>query len=169
MREFAQRLIDGQPQLDPVQLAAAADSAVAGRLSNSAPMGEAVTPTAGSGQGLTRDTHQHPRLTSVSYGVVISGNTATVNFTRAFDNKPGLDCLEENVSVAGAAQPAIFGVSSWVQDGNGKYTGVVIRVWRAQTVPQNLVSMLVSAVFNIFGASVTGTSFSCIAVARSDV
>lgn len=39
----------------------------------------------------------------------------------------------------------------------------------AQTVPQNLVNLLLGGVFNLFAASVVGTRFSLIAVARSDV
>ena len=37
------------------------------------------------------------------------------------------------------------------------------------TIPQNLVNLLLGAVFNLFGAAVVGTRFSLIAVARSDV
>jgi hypothetical protein len=165
MRAFMQRLYNGQEQVDPAAVA----SAVSGMMSDAAPMAEAVTPGAGSGTGITRDTHQHPRLTSVTYATIAAGNTVQVDFTRTFVNKPGLDCLEENVPTTGAAQPALFGVASWVQDGQNRYTGVVIRVWRAQAVPQNLATLLLGAVFNLFGASVVGTSFSCIAVARSDV
>ena len=63
---------------------------------------------------------------------------------------------------------AIFKVQSWTQDG-GNYTGAVIKVWRAQTIPTNLVSLLLGGVFNLFASSVVGTQFSVIAVARSDV
>jgi len=51
----------------------------------------------------------------------------------------------------------------------GDYTGCTVRIWRAQTVPQNLATLLLGGVFNLFAASVVGTRFSLIAVARSDV
>ncbi len=113
--------------------------------------------------------HQHGRLTSTAYASVTSGNTATVLFTRTFVNKPGLVCFEENAPTVIGGQPALFGLASWVQGADNLYIGAVIRVWRSQTVPQNLATLLLSAVFNLFSASVVGTSFSCIAVARSDV
>lgn len=49
------------------------------------------------------------------------------------------------------------------------YTGCTVRIWKAQTIPQNLATLLLGSVFNIFAASVVGTRFSLIAVARSDV
>lgn len=60
-------------------------------------------------------------------------------------------------------------VIAWQRDGQGLYTGCTIRIWRSQTVPQNLVTLLLGGVFNLFAASVVGTRFSIIAVARSDV
>jgi hypothetical protein len=113
--------------------------------------------------------HQHPRLTSTTAAMVTTGSTATLAFTRPFLNKPGVVCTEIEGATGTAAQPAVFKVDSWVTDANGAYTGCVIRVWRSQTVPQNLATLLLGAVFNLFSASVVGTQFSCIAVARSDV
>lgn len=112
--------------------------------------------------------HQHPRLTSTTYATVASGSTASVPFTRTFIQKPGIVCTEIEGSTGTGAQPAVFKVESWISDGTN-YTGAVIRVWRSTTVPQNLATLLLSAVFNLFSASVVGTQFSCIAVARSDV
>lgn len=113
--------------------------------------------------------HQHPRLTSTTYATVASGTTVTVPFTRSFTNKPGIVCTEIEGDTATSSQPAVFKVQSWVQDASNNYTGAVIKVWRAQVLPQNLATLLLGAVFNLFSASVVGTQFSCIAVARSDV
>lgn len=78
---------------------------------------------------------------------------------------------------AGAAQPTMAKVIAWTMgptaalpnDAPTDYTGCTIRVWKSQTVPQNLSTLLLSAVFNIFAAGVVGTRFSLIALARSDV
>lgn len=113
--------------------------------------------------------HQHPRLTSTTTATVASGSTVAVPFTRPFLNKPGVVCTEIEGATGVSAQPAAFKVESWATDANGAYSGCVIRVWRSQTVPQNLATLLLGAVFNLFSASVVGTQFSCIAVARSDV
>ncbi len=63
---------------------------------------------------------------------------------------------------------------------SGAYIGCVVRAWRGQALPVmslltgilNLtgVNGVISALtgFNVFGAPATGTSFTCIAVARSD-
>lgn len=131
--------------------------------------------------------HQHPRLTSTTVGTVTSGNTATVMFTRSFVNEPGIDYQELPPSAdtttpaandtAAAAQPTNSRVLSWTKGPTMQlpnaaatdYTGCILRVWRAQTVPQNLTTLLLGGVFNLFAASVVGTRFSLIAVARSDM
>lgn len=133
-------------------------------LSNAAPSGEAVAAAPGNVGRSSREDHQHPRLTSTTMGTIGAAGTATMTFTRSFASAPGMVFTEINGS---ATQPAVFKVDSWVMTGP-LYTGCVVRAWRSQTIPQNLVSLLVSAVFNLFGASANGTAFSCIAVARSD-
>lgn len=144
-----------------------------------APAAERTAPTAGSGDRYSRDDHAHPRLTSVTTGTVVAGNTATVMFTRAFANEPGMDYQElppsantvtpDAADTAAQAQPTMSKVVSWVKDANGNFTGCTLRIWKAQTVPQNLATLLLGGVFNLFAASVVGTRFSLIAVARSDV
>ena len=131
-----------------------------------------------------REDHQHPRLTSTTYATLDSGGMATVTFTRTFTNKPGVNMTETDV--AANAQPLVLRVQSWVQDGQGAYTGCVIRGSRAQLLPTlnslsgliTLVSGVVTGVngivaqltgYNIFGGSAAGASVSVIAVARSDV
>lgn len=125
------------------------------------------------------DKHQHPRLTSVTQATVASGNTASITFTRTFANEPGIDYQElpptantttpDAADTAANAQPTTCKVIAWSKDGNGAYTGCIVRIWRSQTIPQNLATLLLGGVFNLFAASVVGTRFSLIAVARSDV
>lgn len=135
-----------------------------------APKGEATVAAVGPDPTVfALDQHQHPRLTSTTYATVASGSTVTVTFTRSFANKPGMVMTEIEGDATASAQPSTFKVLSWVQDGGGLYTGAVIKVWRAQVVPQNLATLLLSAVYTIFGAAVVGTQFACIAIARSDV
>jgi len=131
--------------------------------------------------------HSHPRVTSTTVGTVTTGNTATVLFTRAFVAEPGINYSElpatpDTVAppagdTAANAQPTTHKVISWTKGPTpliptaapGSYTGCTVRVWKAQTVPQNLATLLLGGVFNLFAASVVGTRFSIIAVARSDV
>lgn len=135
-----------------------------------APSGEATTPTAGSNPAaFAQEGHRHPRLTSTTMATVTSGSTVSVTFTRTFVNKPGMVMTEIEGDTAATSQPAVFKVQSWVQDASLNYTGAVIKVWRSQVVPQNLATLLLSAIFNLFSASVVGTNFCVIAIARSDV
>jgi hypothetical protein len=152
------------------------------------PLGEATTPAVGSDPTVYAvDKHQHPRLTSVVTGTVATGNTATVSFTRPFANEPGIDYQELPPSdttttpaaadTAAAAQPTSSKVIAWMKGPTAllpdapatSFTGCTVRVWKSQTVPQNLATLLLGGVFNLFAASVVGTRFSLIAVARSDV
>lgn len=137
---------------------------------NTAPMAEKTGAAIGAATSrFALEDHQHPRLTSTTYATVASGNTASVTFTRAFASEPGIVCTEIGGDTSVNAQPGVFKVQSWVQDAQSNYIGAVVRVWRSQTVPQNLATLLLGAVFNLFAASVVGTRFSIIAVARSDV
>lgn len=127
--------------------------------------------------------HSHPRLTSTTYATLAADGTATVTFSRTFVNKPGLNLTETDV--VSSAQPLTLRGQSWVRDGNGLYTGVVIKGMRAQTLPTiaqiSLASILTAVTtavntisaalttYNVFGGAVEGSIVSVIAVARSDV
>jgi len=133
--------------------------------------------------------HQHPRLSSTTTGSIAANGLATVTFTRTFTAAPGMVITEIPGTAPPQTMPATFKVESWVRDvmtptPSGAYTGAVIRAWRSQVLPTqttlSLVSLLSGVItgvntliasltgFNIFGASVTGTAFSCIAIQRSD-
>ena len=90
---------------------------------------------------------------------------AGVTMTTGLYIPAGAPCT---VDTAAAAQPTSFKVIAWQRDGQGLYTGCIIRVWKSQTIPQNLATLLLGGVFNLFAASVVGTRFSLIALARSD-
>lgn len=156
-------------------------------LGSATPRSEAVAPTAGAAQVASRDDHRHPRLTSTTQATIATGNTASVMFTRSFVNEPGID-YQELPPTADTTTPTAADTNANAQPTNSKvvawmkgpttllpdaaatdYTGCVVRVWRSQTIPTNLVTLLLGGVFNLFAASVVGTRFSIIAVARSDV
>lgn len=180
-----------QAGVTPAQLAAAlsskADAAVVPQPANVAPMSEKTGAAIGSQDGrFAKEDHQHPRLTSVVVGTVAAGNTATISFTRAFASEPGIDYQELPPSAnttapdandtAANAQPTNCKVIAWTKGPTAalpnaaasEYSGCTVRVWRAQTIPTNLTTLLLGGVFNLFAASVVGTRFSLIAVARSD-
>lgn len=134
------------------------------------------------GQQTTRyalEDHQHDRLTSSTVGTVTTGNTASIDFTRTFSAEPGTVYTElpptattttpAAADTAATAQPTSHKVIAWKMNAQNQYTGCIIRVFRSSTIPTNLVTLLLSGVFNLFGATVTGTRFSLVAVARSDV
>lgn len=135
--------------------------------------------------------HQHPRLTSTTKAAIVTGSTVQVAFTRAFSQPPGITCTEipPDTGVM-SANPATFRVESWVREvmtptPSGAYTGCVIKVWRSRPLPTmtplSLTAILTAVVtgvnaviaaltnYDIFGASAVGTTFSCIAIQRSDV
>lgn len=182
-RSLMQTQVDGRDFVDPAAVALA----VTGMFATDAPRPEATAPGQGSGQMIPRDTHQHPRLTSVVVGAIVSGNTATVNFTRSFTNEPGIDYQElppnANATTPASgdtdanAQPSVCKVIAWTKGPTAllptaaanEFTGCTVRIWKSQTIPQNLATLLLGGVFNLFASSVVGTRFSLIAVARSDV
>lgn len=155
---------------------------------NTVPMSEKTSAAIGTSQlRYALEDHQHARVTSTTVQAVSSGNTADILFTRAFANEPGIDYQElpptsntttpDAADTAGTAQPTTCKVISWTKGPTTTlptasatdYTGCKVRIWRGQVIPQNLATLLLGAVYNVFGASVTGTRFSLIAVARSDV
>ena len=178
-----QRLYNGQEQVDP----AAVQAAVDGMFTTLPPSSEAVAPALGGTKQIPYADHAHQRLTSVTTGAVTTGNTATILFTRFFMNEPGIDYQElppspntvtpDSADTAAAAQPTNCKTIAWTKGPTatlpdapaGAYTGCTVRIWKSQTVPQNLATLLLGGVFNLFAASVVGVRFSLIAVARSDV
>lgn len=117
--------------------------------------------------------------TPLTAGTDRSG-TATVTFTRAFNNKPGFSITE--IDAAGS-QPLVCVVTGFV--GTGPYTGCTIKGYRSQALPSqgqlSIASLLTGVIngvnalaasltgFNIFGGSASGASVSVVAIARSDV
>lgn len=175
-----------QPEIDAlrVKVDGKADAAAIPKPASAAPMAEKTGAAVGQAvDRFAREDHQHPRLTSTTYGTLAADGTATVAFTRTFTNKPGINITETDVT---GKQPLVCSVQSWVTDGTGAYTGCVIRGQRAQMLPTinplagtiALLSALLTGVnavfaqltgYNIFGGSASGASVSVIAIARSDV
>jgi hypothetical protein len=131
---------------------------------SAAPSAEAVVASAGALDLSARGDHAHPRLTSVTVQSTDSGGNATVTFTRTFTKKPGV-ILEGYDS---GSQPLTFTVSAFQQDGSLNYSGCTIKAYRSQVVPQNLATLLLGGVFNLFGGTVGVVEFSCVAIQASN-
>lgn len=119
MRKLAQTLQDGR---DPGPDMAAIASAL---IASTDPVAEGSTAAVGNTAKAQAMGHVHPRLSSAQYGTTGAGGlTSALTFTRSFDampcailtpiNNPGVTC----------------DVASWVQDGNGKYVGAVVRAMK---------------------------------------
>lgn len=132
-------------------------------LTTTPPPAEANTATAGTMGQAARPDHVHPRLSSASSGTLNASGEATVNFTRTFPTKPSVTLT---YAEAADGQPVVFKVKSWIMNGSD-YTGCVIKGYRAQSIPTNLVTLLLGGVFNLFAASASGVDYSIIAVQAS--
>lgn len=152
------------PQLPGITLVEdIVQSVVSQMLADTPPMGEAGTPQAGTGAKATRQDHRHPRLSSTASGTLNASGEATIVFTREFTAKPSVIVT---LVEATEGQPVTFKVKSWTMTG-ANYTGCVIKGYRAQTIPTNLVTLLLGGVFNLFAGSVTGAEFTLIAIQPS--
>ena len=175
--------------------ASAADlTALAGTvpvIANEVPQPEVTGGKAGlEGMKVPGAKHQNPRLTSTTKATIAVGSTVQIAFTRTFTLPPGITCTEipPDTGVM-SANPATFRVESWTREvmaptPSGAYTGCVIKAWRSRPLPTmaplSLTALLTAVVtgvnafitaltnFDIFGASAVGTTFTCIAVQRSD-
>jgi len=161
MRTFWQTLINGAESaaVDPASI-----------LSDGAPKSEAGAPASGSGKLASRDDHTHARITAAGYGSLnASGNSGNLLFMRdgqpmVFDVRP---CPVLTAVATGKTQPTTLEVATWITDVNGKYVGCTVKGYLAQTVPPNLVALLASGVYNIFGASPAGIEFSYVMIPAS--
>jgi hypothetical protein len=135
------------------------------KLSDVAPMPENLSAVPGAGATATRSDHQHPRLTSATTGHVLDVNgEATIVFTRLFTAKPAVTYMLDELADNG---PVIIKVKSWTQDGNGNYTGCIVKGYRGQTLPASLTLLSALVSFNVFAGTTTGAAFTFIALQRS--
>lgn len=132
-------------------------------LSNNPGLTEAGAGQAGTMPMASRGDHTHPRLSATANGTLNGSGEATVTFTRSFPGKPAVIITYVEAS---EGQPLVFKVKSWVQAG-GTYTGCVIKAYRSQTVPQNLATLLLGGVFNLFAGSASGVEYNLIAIQPS--
>lgn len=140
------------------------------RLASVVPNPESTSGSSGSMLAAPHADHQHPRLTATASGTLGATGEATITFTRQFASKPAVTVLYVETA---AGQPVVFKIQSWLKpDGTAwasgsPYGGCVIKGYRSQTIPQNLVNLLLGAVFNLFGGSASGVEYSLIAVQPS--
>ncbi len=135
-------------------------------LANNMPQPETKAPDPGVQPSASRSDHSHPRLTSVQWASLDANGEATVNFTRAFSAKPGMDFTTEDDVLA---QPVTVKVikDSWIKDTSGNFTGCRIKGQRAQVLPSVLLNLGALLNFNIFGGSAASVMVSVIAIQQS--
>lgn len=140
-------------------------------LTNIPPVAEGVAPVPGTGTMASRDDHMHPRLSSGTIATLGSNGEVAITFTRTFLTTPVVICTLIELA---DSQPVVFKVKSWTQDGQGAYTGCVIKGYRSTTLPAmggvalvtGLVTLLSS--LNIFGGTTSGAQFCCFAIQPSN-
>ncbi len=137
---------------------------IAAMFSDSAPVREATIAIPGAMPKASRGDHQHPRLTSASWGVTGASGEVTFSFTRAFAAKPTIDLSYEE---AADNQPCIFKVKGWTTNGNGEYTGLVAKGYRLQTLPASITLLTALVNFSVTVNAPAGINVSCIALQQS--
>lgn len=143
--------------------------APAALLSNAAPMSEASAAQAGATDKASRDSHQHPRLTSATRVTLDGGGLATVAYTRTFAAKPAINLTAINPS----GRQVMLEVVSDVMTG-ALYTGCTVKGSRAQLLPALtsiiLIGPLISALqnFDVLGGSASGVEVSVLAIQPSN-
>lgn len=133
-------------------------------LADTFPQPEAGSAQVGIMPTASRADHEHPRLSSANSGALNASGEATITFTRTFATMPS---MVFTYIEAADGQPVVMKVKFWVQDGSNNYTGCVVKGYRSQTIPTNLVTLLLGGVFNLFNGSASGVSFTCIALQTS--
>lgn len=132
-------------------------------LGTTEPKPESTLPNIGSTNQAARDTHVHPRITSVTAGTLGLTGEATIMFTLNFDLMPF--CSFSYAELADN-NPLVFKVKSWVMNGN-KYAGCVVKAYRGQPLPNNLTTLLALLSYNVFGGNATGITITCMAIPQS--
>lgn len=128
-------------------------------LASAIPRSEATGGSAGSGAAVSREDHQHPRLTSASNHTLDSAGFATVTFTRTFAVEPALSLV-----ALGAGTDAVPDFRGEFTKTGALWTGGIVYGERARVLPTiapisgiALLSGLVTALNGIF-AGLSGYS-----------
>lgn len=128
-------------------------------LSDQAPQPEATAGQAGATPRASRDTHQHPRLTSSHGDLTLGGDgTLTVTYTRTFDKAPAVVLVPETI----AGQGPVVLTYEHIKSG-ALWTGCKVTGYKAAPVTVGVLGLVVNA----FGGSAAGAKFSLVAVASS--
>ena len=157
-------------------------------LSTINPVPDSLSAAVGAGGMAARNDHSHIRPTSVTAHTSDSNGEATITFSRTFPPftaTPTTPWPGANLSPYEPAdnQPILWKVKSWVTDGGGNYTGCVVKLYRAQTLPTQtqlsigaLLTDVITAVntlsaslsgFNIASGNAANVQFGFIAIMRS--
>ncbi len=137
-------------------------------LADTMPKNESSAGSAGSETLAPRADHQHPRITWSGVATTNGSGVATFDFSaKPFTTQPV--AVLAYVEVGGTPQPVILRVSAWTQDGQSRYIGCAVTAQRAQTIPQNLATLLLGAVFNLFAGNAVGIQVNLVLIPQSGV
>jgi hypothetical protein len=127
------------------------------------PKSEAGVASAGDADKASRDNHTHPTISWRGSATVSAAGLATFDFSaKPYDVEPVpvLSYFESAAAATSAQGKITLNVESWVMGSGataGKYVGCTVRAARSRPIPQNLVSLLAGAVYDLFGGgSLTG-------------
>lgn len=134
-------------------------------LADVAPVSEAGAAAPGAMPMASRADHTHKRRATGYLGTLNVSGEASITFANPLTAKPAVNL--EYIEAADG-QPVILKVKSWTMAG-ADYAGIVIKGYRSRPIPQNLVSLLLGAVYDIFqtGTSVQNVEFSAIILEAS--
>lgn len=136
-------------------------------LSSATPKSEATAAAAGTGVVASHDDHTHPRITWSGLATTNASGVATFDFSaKPFSAQPV--AVLTVTEVGGTPQPVVLRVSAWTMSGSN-YVGCQVTAQRAQTIPQNLATLLLGAVFNLFAGSASGVQVNLVLIPQSGV
>ncbi len=152
---------------------------LASRMSGSTPTSESTSGSPGSTMLIPDAGHSHPRLTSADIATIASGSTVKIAFTRTFTKPPAMFYTLIESDTGASQQPCLFATVDYLAaDGvtslgtaspaDGVVIGgCVVKAWRANIIPQNLATLLLTAAWSLFGGSVVGVKIAYVALASS--
>ena len=144
----------GMSATDVTALAQAAVEAAVPKPATATPPEAGTKGGTGTGVRYAREDHTHEVRARRKRVTLAANGTAVWAFDKPFATKPIIVCAPEDDGGLPVVCVPVKG--SWTQDVNGLWTGVTVKGVRAQNIPQNLVSLLLGGVFNLFAGTAAG-------------
>lgn len=135
-------------------------------LSNDAPKSERSSASAGVSLMAPREDHTHPRITWSGLATTDVSGIATFDFSaKPFDLQPVAVLAYYEASQT--SQPVALRVFEWTMNAGGKFVGCKVKAMRSQAIPQNLATLLLGAVFNLFAGAANGVQVNLVLLPQS--